>query len=220
MINISQIEYKSRNDIKFMIKKLIKAVIAGISMIWPYNRQEWFRIQRNIIRSAWIRREFKHIGDKVMFGKIGLLKGAECISIGDRCKFEDYVFLTAWTLNGKPTINIGEHCFFGAFSHITSTNKIVIGDNCLTGKNVTITDNSHGETDLTSLETPPLKRVLVSKGPVVIGNNVWIGDKATILPNVTIGDGCVIAANSVVTKDIPPYSVAAGVPAKVIKQNK
>ena len=63
----------------------------------------------------------------------------------------------------------------------------------------------------------PLERPITSKGPVVIGNNVWIGDKATILPGVTIGDGAVIAANAVVTKDVPAYSVVGGNPARVIK---
>lgn len=57
----------------------------------------------------------------------------------------------------------------------------------------------------------------LSKGSVVIGNNVWIGDKVTILPGVTIGDNAVIAANSVVTKDIPSFSVAAGIPAVILK---
>ena len=65
----------------------------------------------------------------------------------------------------------------------------------------------------------PNDRDVVSKGPVVIGNNVWIGDKATILPGVTIGDGAVIAVNAVVTKDVPVYSVAAGNPARIIKKN-
>ena len=112
---------------------------------------------------------------------------------------------------------IGKDCCFGEYNHITSTNKIVIGDNLLTGRWVTITDNSHGDTDYETLQMPPLMRLVTSKGPVIIGNNVWIGDKATILPNVTIGDGAVIAANSVVTKDVPAYSVVAGNPAKVIK---
>ena len=203
-----------------MIKKIIKAMITGVSGVWSYKRYLWLQLIKNQIKSKWLERDFKYMGQHVLFGKIGLLKGTECISIGDRCNFGDYVFLTAWTLYSKPTITIGKHCFFGAFSHITSTNKIVIGDNCLTGKYVTITDNSHGETDINSLQTPPLKRIFVSKGPVIIGNNVWIGDKVTILPNVTIGDGCVIAANSVVTKNVPPYSVVAGIPAKIIKQNK
>ena len=52
------------------------------------------------------------------------------------------------------------------------------------------------------------------------GRNVWIGDKATVLPNVTIGDGAIIAANAVVAKDVPPYSVVAGCPAKVVKTIK
>lgn len=83
---------------------------------------------------------------------------------------------------------------------------------------VYISDHSHGEITRAELDLPPLGRLLYSKGPIIIGNNVWIGEKVCILPNVRIGDGAVIGANSVVTKDIPPHSVAAGSPAKVIKQ--
>ena len=67
------------------------------------------------------------------------------------------------------------------------------------------------------LNIDPLRRPIISKGPVSIGKNVWIGDKATILPNVSIGDGAIIAANAVITKDVPPYSVAGGNPAKIIR---
>ncbi len=59
---------------------------------------------------------------------------------------------------------------------------------------------------------------MVSKGPVVIGNNVWLGNNVCVMPGVTIGDGAIIGANSVVTHDVPAYAVAAGVPAKIIKQ--
>ena len=96
---------------------------------------------------------------------------------------------------------------------------MTIGDYCLTGKWVTITDKSHGETDRDSLLMSPAKRSTTAKGPVVIGDNVWIGDKATILPGVTIGDGAVIAANAVVTKDVPKYSVVGGNPARILKKN-
>lgn len=65
---------------------------------------------------------------------------------------------------------------------------------------------------------PPISRKLHSKGPIAIGDNVWIGDKATILSGVTIGDGAVVAANAVVTRDVPAYSVVAGNPARVVKQ--
>ena len=65
---------------------------------------------------------------------------------------------------------------------------------------------------------PPMKRPVVQCGGIVIGDRVWIGDRAVILGGVHIGEGAVIGANAVVTHDIPPYAVAAGVPAKVIKQ--
>ena len=67
------------------------------------------------------------------------------------------------------------------------------------------------------LHMHPSSRQIKSKGEIVIGNNIWIADKVSILPGVHIGDGCIIGANSVVTHDIPPYSLAAGSPAKVIK---
>lgn len=168
---------------------------------------------------------FNAFGHNSSFQKIELLKGPEYTSIGDRTIFGKDLYLTAWDSyqanndiqHFTPEIKIGSNCHFGAFNHITAINSIEIGDNLLTGKNVTITDNSHGSTDFEHLSIEPILRPLVSKGPVKIGNNVWIGDKATILPNVTIGDGAVVGANTVVTKDVPAYSVVAGNPAKVIK---
>lgn len=172
---------------------------------------------------------FKNTLQNVRFGIIGQIKCPEYISIGDNSAFGDWVYLTAWdsfhciedgneTIQKlQPDMRIGEECHFGAFNHITCTNKIIIGNRILTGKWVTITDNSHGTTDLDSLHIDPIKRPIYSKGPVIIGDNVWIGDKATILPGVTIGDGAVIAANAIVTKDVPAYCVAAGNPARIIK---
>lgn len=179
-----------------------------------------------IISRLAIRRLFKQIGKGTSFQKISFLKGPQYISIGNHCFFEQFLYLTAWDYfhsknneqNFKPTISIGSNCYFGAFNHITAINRIEIGNNLLTGKFVTITDNSHGETNFETLQIEPINRPLHSKGPVIIGNNVWIGDKATILPNVSIGDGAIIAANAVVTKDVPAHSIAAGNPAKIIKK--
>ena len=118
-----------------------------------------------------------------------------------------------------PKLEIEDNCCFGAYNNITCANRITIGSGCLTGKWVTITDNSHGNTDYHSLQLPPKSRDITSKEPIVIGKNVWIGDKVTILPNVEIGDGAVIAANAVVTKDVPAYAIVGGNPAKILKQN-
>ncbi len=173
---------------------------------------------------------FKNSPVQVHFGVIGQLNCPEHITIGDGTVFGDWIYLTAWDSYDciidneiqrqklTPVLIIGNNCSFGAFNHITSTNKITIGDRCLTGKWVTITDNSHGKTDFESLQVEPIRRPLYSKGSITIGNDVWIGDKATILPGVTIGDGAIIAANAVVTKNVPAYSIVAGNPARIIKE--
>ena len=166
----------------------------------------------------------------VYFGEIGQFRGGQYMKIGEGSYFGNYFYLTVWDEYNSwdkedfrkqtftPTLIIGKQCCFGDFNHVTCVNKISIGDYLLTGKWVTITDNSHGLSGMDIQKYPPIERPLYSKGPVIIGNNVWIGDKATILPGVTIGDGAIIGANAVVTKDVPPYSVVAGNPARIIKK--
>lgn len=175
------------------------------------------------LRKKYFSRVFSKIGSHVSFERIDFLLEAKYISIGDRCSFDNYLYLTAWDSYREQSLNpqiiIGDNCSFGAFNHISCINKILIGDNCLTGKWVTITDNSHGRNTVEEINVPPGNRQLYSKGPVVIGKNVWIGDKATILPGVTIGDNAVIAANSVVTKDVAANTVVGGCPARLLKNH-
>ena len=174
-----------------------------------------------VVKSLMVKSIFLECGKNVRFGKIGLINQPEFIKIGKNTKFGDYVYLTAWNLiqTKEPKLIIGENCNFGVMNHITCANKITIGNNVLTGKWVTISDNNHGDTNIKSLQTPPLSREIVSNGEIVIEDNVWVGDKVTILGNVRIGIGAVIAANSVVTKNVPAYSVVAGIPASIIKSN-
>ncbi len=188
--------------------------------LFSWKSFAWLKMKRMEIRSYWLCSAFKLCHKSVRFGKVGEIQGAKNISIGEKSWFSDWIYLTAWTSYGEnhlnPELTIGAHCIFGAFNHISCTNRIIIGDDCMTGKWVTITDNSHGNTDDASLVIAPAHREIVSKGPVVIGRNVWIGDKATILPGVSIGDGAVIAANAVVTKNVPAKGVVAGNPARDI----
>ena len=199
---------------------LCRLVNRGLSSVERFRNRE---LEANLYQS------FSNDLKDVHFGIIGQIRCPQCISIGKGSGFGDWLYLTAWdsfhcVIDGReteqhftPSLIIGDDCHFGAFNHITCINSIHIGDRLLTGKWVTITDNNHGDTSGDTLRVSPIMRPLVSKGPVVIGNDVWIGDKATILPGVTIGDGAVIAANSVIVKDVPAYSVVAGNPAKVVK---
>ena len=164
---------------------------------------------------------FSECKGNLRIGKIGLISGCQFIKMGHNCSLGEYIYLTAWNtyyeFKYQPEIIIGNNCNFGAFNHISSINKIIIGNGVLTGKWVTITDNNHGDTTYEMSCIPPFERPIFSKGPIIIGNNVWIGDKATILAGVNIGNGAIIAANSVVTKDVPPFCIVGGNPAKIIK---
>lgn len=182
------------------------------------------RIER--IRAAYChglyRRRFKHTNMPYIIGPFNNLWGAEYIELGKNVVFGKNIVLTAlYKLNGQvfsPKINIGEGSRIGDFCHLTAINGIELGKCVLLGRFVLITDNSHGATSFDDMQIDPSIRKIVSKGPVVIGNNVWIGDKCTILPGVRIGDGAIVAANAVVTKDVPSYCVVAGKPAKVVKE--
>ena len=146
------------------------------------------------------------------------------IHLGDNVLIMSHSTIAAYSnYHGQkfsPRIEIEDDVTIGERAHVTAINSIIIKKGCLLGKDVTITDNGHGNNTAEELLIQPSKRQLHSKGAVIIGKDCWIGDKVTILPGVTIGDGCVIGANSVVTKSIPPYSICGGIPCKIIKNNR
>lgn len=106
-------------------------------------------------------------------------------------------------------IRLGKRVFINAGCKFQDQGGIVIGDDTLIGHNVVIATLNHAK--------DPDHRGDLEPRPVRIGHKVWIGSNATILPGVTIGDGAIIAAGAVVTKDVAPRTVAAGVPAKPVK---
>lgn len=168
-------------------------------------------------------RQFRNFREKSTLRPHTIYIGEKYISIGTNSHIGDYGRLTAYSYYShtkqifSPEIIIGDNCSIGSQSHITAINKIVIGNNVLTGPRVLITDNAHGASVDTIIDIAPIERELSSKGPVIIEDNVWIGEGSMIMPHVTIGKCSIIAANSVVTKDIPAYCVAAGSPARIIK---
>ena len=172
---------------------------------------------RRAAATAHYRGRFGHFGKGARISPGLILSRPERMSVGDDSSILPNCVLEVCRPEGS--IEIGSRVSIGEYTHITAARRIVIGNGVLTGRFVLITDNSHGSGKTRAeLEIPPLARDVTSKGEVVIGNNVWIGDKVSILPGVHIGDGCVIGADSVVTKDIPAYCVAAGNPCGIIKK--
>lgn len=194
-----------------------------LSLVYPYSLSQRLGVYLDALYSKWIRHFIGHMGRHSLIGRSCRLWGGghKHIVIGDDTIIQRHSILGCWTSyhdqTFTPSITIGNHCNIGEYCHITAINKIVIGDGLLTGRFVLISDNSHGGLSREESTIPPAARQLMSKGEVIIGNNVWIGDKATILAGVHIGDNAIVAANSVVTKDVPANSMVAGCPAKIIK---
>lgn len=163
-------------------------------------------------------------GKNTLFESPFVVEGEKYIKLGKNIRIKPRLHIAAIdTHNGlsfTPQIIIGDNVSINYDVHIACINKIEIGDGTLLGSKIFITDHFHGDTSIESLRVPPSKRLLTSKGAVVIGKNVWIGEGVAIMPGVTIGDNAVIGANSVVTKSVPPYSVAVGNPARVMKEYK
>jgi len=140
------------------------------------------------------------------------------ISIGEDTLIGEGVALSAGMVPGQtcissPVVTIGDRCLIGRGSGIVGHFSIVIGNDVWTGHHVYITDQNHGYEDVHR----PISQQSQPERPVVIGDGSWLGFGSVVLPGVTIGKHCVIGANSVVTRDIPDYSVAVGAPAKVIR---
>ncbi|WP_125722339.1 acyltransferase [Flavobacterium ustbae] len=210
------------------MKRLIRVFVEKILFFFHYvfspNLFKGLNRTYNVLYSIWIRNEFKKSGKGFFVSSPLYLEGGEFISVGMNFGCDQRLRLDALDsfLGEKftPCIEIGNNVSIQKDCHIGAINKIVIGDNVLIASKVYITDHSHGEITEKSLILAPAQRKLYSKGSVIIEDNVWLGEGVVVLPNVTIGENCIIGANAVVTKSIPKNCVAAGNPARVIREIK
>lgn len=214
------------------MKKKIKSFLSAIVWLWSkvYSYKISIRLKRygDLLYTMWICNFLGEVGEGSFIARPLHLQGGgrRRIRIGSHTGFGRHCVLGCWeeykTFENiehyEPEIIIGNQCSIGEYCHITAINRITIGDGLLTGRFVYIGDNAHGGLSFNEADIPPVKRKLTSKGEIVIGKNVWIGDKATVLAGVHIGDNVIIAANSVVNKDVPSNCVVAGVPAVIKKQ--
>ena len=118
------------------------------------------------------------------------------------------VFPPFYTDFGK-NLHVGKNVFINACCHFQDQGGVTLGDGCLIGHNVVFATLNH--------DLNPERRAAMTPAPIVLGKRVWVGSNSTILQGVTIGDGAVIAAGAVVTKDVPANTIVGGVPAKFIR---
>lgn len=211
-----------KQKIKLITIKLIYEIFRIVFYFIPLLKLiNILRRIRSTIFSAIISKEFKSCGTNLSIFPPFYIVGNKNISIGSNFFSFSGLRLEAYNqhLDNKynPILIIGNNVSINFDCHIACINKVIIGDNVLMASKIFITDHFHGELNQTITKIPPSKRKLFTKGSVIIEESVWIGEGATILPNVTIGKFSIVGANSVVTKSFPSFSVIAGNPAIQIK---
>jgi acetyltransferase-like isoleucine patch superfamily enzyme len=172
-------------------------------------------------------RYFKNIRNKLIFGHYGrnvyIRPGGQIIrprliSIGDNVRIgkNTDIYVHPKHRDSKEFIlKIGNNVHIGNYNIIAARNSVVLEENVLLGPGVIIVDHSH---HYENVEVPVKSQEVSEGGAVRIERDCWIGANVFVFPNVTIGRHAIIGANSVVKRDIPPYSVAVGSPAKVVKR--
>ena len=133
------------------------------------------------------------------------------LEVGAGTLLEPGVWITA---PGRARVRIGNGCFLNLGVMIAAMELVEIGDHCMFANGCFVTDANHRFDDLGK---PVTWQGFSTKGPTRLGDNVWCGAHVVITSGVTIGDRCVIGANSVVTSDLPAHSIAAGAPARVLR---
>lgn len=164
---------------------------------------------RGRLRAALWRLRGMRLGPKSVTGKRMTVWRPRLVSTGPRCTFEHDVYLKL--VDDRARLDFGEQVFVGTGCELDVALSVSIGSHTLLAPQVFITDHTHNKSAARRLD----EQGITSKA-VVIGEDVWIGTKSVILAGVTVGDGAIVGAGSVVTRDVEPFTIVAGAPAKLI----
>lgn len=181
--------------------------------------QNWWSMRKTRIYTFLLRGSAGAIGKNSLIAPPFFSGNIKQMTIGDNCRIHGNSWVQCideyFGQTFSPKLEIGDNVHIGRFAHIIACGHMKIGNGVVIAERVYISDNLHGFEDVDKAIMPqPLKY----PGPVSIEDEAWIGDGACILPHVTIGKHSVVGSNAVVTKNVPPYTVVAGTPAKIIKQ--
>lgn len=186
-----------------IFSKTIKYIVHNILSLQNYWRQLKFKIRGVDIHSTCI------VSPQVSVSLGFANNTSGSIKLAKKVALKHGVILEAWGGN----IFVNENVFIGPYVVIYGHGGITIGQNTLIAMHCQILSSNHTIPDRNTLIRSQTDILL----PTTIGQDVWLGAGVIVLGGVTIGDGCIVGAGAVVTKDLPPYSIAVGVPAKVVK---
>lgn len=180
-----------------------------------YGILNWMKLTCYLIRTKLISHKARLIRFPID------LRGRKYIDFGEKLTTGVGCRLEAFSYKGDITMHFGKNVQLNDYVHITSMNNVTIGDNVLMASKIYISDCVHGiyngDINDSSPTISPIDRQYLVK-ETIIEKNVWIGESVCVLPGVIIGEGAIIGAMSLVNKDIPPYTIAVGIPARVVKK--
>jgi len=165
-----------------------------------------------VLRARWYLRSADHLGTRVRLRGRPRINNSGHLIVHDRVQLVSTTATLELATAPTATLEIGSQTFINYGTSVSASERVTIGSHCFIGTFVLIMDN-----DFHRLE-PERRTERPDSKPVVIGDNVWLGASVIVIPGVTIGHGCAIGAGSVVTRNIPPRSLAVGSPARVIRE--
>lgn len=191
-----------RQHVREFVLKLTAALMGPVLPVVQRGRKLWW--------TAAVHANARKVGPSVhAYGPVRFLGTRQVYLGGWGNLYENVLFETV----EAGTIEIGDDFAINRGAVLAAHDRISIGDHAMIAEYVSIRDNGHAFAD----STRPMRHQGYEVAPVRIGNDVWIGRGAVILKGVTIGDGAIIAANAVLTKDVPPMEIWAGVPARFLR---
>lgn len=197
------------------MQNLLEESQINNSMLKEYNLYQLFQLSYFKIRTFFVFKNARLIRFPIDIRGKKFIDVGKGFTTGFGCRIESY------SNTNKKNLFIGENFQMNDYVHITAMESVKIGKNVLLASKIYISDCSHGsyagDQDDSSPDEIPKNRKMFSK-PIIIEDNVWLGEFVSVLPGVTIGKGTIVGANSVVSKSLPSNVIAVGSPAKPIKK--
>lgn len=193
---------------------MVYGIAVAIPLILYFKYTEIGIRIKNILRGLAFCARARKSCAKLSIAKGVIINNPKYISFGSNCSVDEYASFYPLGGNYPSKIVIGNNVHIGSYNRFASMTCVEIEDDVLFAAFVHITDHSH---EFKDIDTPVREQGVYQKGPVKIGKGSWLGFRCNVLSGVTIGEHSIVAAGSIVTKNVPSYSVVAGCPAKVIQ---